>query len=135
MGKIFVIIFLSLTSLVALAQQEKGEAMGMYLGAVDLVEKAKTSECGYLFRDDDISLNSAVEEIKQSLSIDSQNELDMFLNSAKWRKEQKETSEMLATAIKVARSQVDNDTACKIIARGVIRPMMEIATKRWNAAK
>ena len=135
MGKIFAIIVLSLISLVALAQQEKAVAVGMYLGAVDLFEKAKASECGYLFRDDDISLTAAVEEIKQSLSIDLQNELDMFLKSDKFRKKQEETSEMLATAIKVARNQTDKDTACKVVSRGLIRPLMEIATERWNAAK
>ena len=135
MGKIFVIIFLSLISLVALAQQEKAVAVGMYLGAVDLFEKAKASECGYLFRDDDISLTAAVEEIKQSLSIDLQNELDMFLKSDKFRKEQEENSEILAITIKLARGETDKEKACKVLSRGLIRPLMEIATERWNAEK
>ena len=116
-----------------ISEYEKEKADGLYIGAAYYVDVALASECGHLFTDYELTIDTAVQQVRQRLSTEHRKVFDKWIASKHCKDKNKITNEIVSTAIKKLKSRNDQNTACLLLRDTMIQPIIKTATTTWHS--
>jgi hypothetical protein len=97
----------------AASDHQIGQAIGGYIGSVDLMEKFHNSECNYLKSKESISLNHEIETTLGQLPSRLQKELRAYLESPNFAGQMAENTKMIFDYLEIGQKDgIDLNTLC-----------------------